>query len=95
MTSEKKNQKEILKELRGKNADIVANAQEMLKTQNAIRREITKVIKEEAHTVPEIAQVTGMDTKSVLWHITAMKKYDQVEQKDMDGEYFTYQVAEG
>lgn len=96
MTNEKKkNQKEILKQLRGKNADTVAAAQEKLKAQNAVRREIKKTIKEEAHTVPEISEAIGLDTQTVLWHITAMKKYDQVVQSDMVGEYFTYQVAKG
>jgi len=96
MTNEKKkNQKEILKQLREKNADTVAAAQEKLKAQNAVRREIKKTIKEEAHTVPEISEALGLDTQTVLWHITAMKKYDQVVQSDMVGEYFTYQVAKG
>jgi len=89
----KKDQNEILKQLRQDNPDTVARVQELVKHQNMVRREITKVIKESAQTVPVIAEATGLNPRDVLWHIAAMKKYHLVEEMDMDGEYFTYQAV--
>lgn len=88
----KTDQNEILKKLRQEKPDTVARVQELVKQQNAVRREITKVIKESAQTVPAIAEATGLNPRDVLWHIAAMKKYHQVEEMDMDGEYYTYQA---
>lgn len=96
MNKEKKlRQKEILKQARIEHADTVAIAQELLKQQKALRKPISKVIKDEAHTVPEIAAATGLDPCTVFWQITAMRKYDQVIQKGMEGEYFAYQLVKG
>ena len=46
-------------------------------------------------TIPELAEQTGIPAHEILWHITAMKKYDLIVETGMCGEYYLYQRAEG
>jgi hypothetical protein len=85
---------QLLKTLREEHQQSVAWAQAYLKEQNAIRRQICKVLREGPKTIPEIADTTTMPTDQVLWHVTAMKKYDLVVEAGMCGEYFQYRMAE-
>ena len=41
-------------------------------------------------TVPELAQATGLLPRTVLWHVTAMRKYGQVQEADQEGDYPRY-----
>jgi hypothetical protein len=45
-------------------------------------------------TVPEIAEASGLSSHEVLWHVTAMKKYDQIVETGQCGEYYLYAMAE-
>ena len=83
----------FLKKLREEHKDTVTQAQELLKAQKATRREICKVIRNESKSVPEIAALTDLPATEVLWHITAMKKYGEVLETGMCGEYYLYQHA--
>lgn len=85
---------ELLKQLREKYADTVAQTQDKLKAQQAIRKQIRQALGAEPKTVPELAQATNLPSDQVLWHITAMKKYDLVIEVGMSGEYYQYQLAE-
>jgi predicted transcriptional regulator len=85
---------ELLKRLREEHADTVAQTQERLKAQNAIRKQIRNALEAGPKTVPEVAQETSLPSDQVLWHITAMKKYDLVIEVGMREEYFEYQLAE-
>ena len=85
----------MLKNLRQKHQATVEQAQQLLKDQKAFRREMCKVIRDESKPVPEIAELTGLPADQILWHITALKKYDLIVEDGMCGEYFRYQVAEG
>lgn len=84
----------LLKELREQHADSVARTQELLKAQKAIRKELCQTIRQAAHTVPEIAELTQLPAGQVLWHVTAMKKYGLVVEKGQCGEYYLYQMTE-
>lgn len=81
----------LLKQMREDHADTVKRTQELMKEQRAIRKKIYAATQEEPKTVPEIAAITGLPTTEVLWHITAMKKYDLIHEIGMDGEYYQYQ----
>jgi predicted transcriptional regulator len=85
---------QLLKALREEHQQGVAWAQAYLKEQNATRRQICKVLREGPKTIPEIAEAVDMPADQVLWHVTAMKKYDLVEEAGMCGEYFQYRMAE-
>lgn len=85
-----KKRAQVLKELRAKHQTTVDQTQALLKEQGKIEREILKLIKEESKTVPTIASELEMPTHRVLWFLTALKKYDQVVEDGMDGEYVLY-----
>ena len=84
-----------LKALRERYRDSVSRVQAQVKAQNEIRRQIRQVFTSEARTVPEIAQACGLPADQVFWHIMAMRKYGQVEEQGMDGQYYRYQWKKG
>jgi predicted ArsR family transcriptional regulator len=71
----------------------VEETRELLKSQQNVRREIQKVIADEPKTIPQAAEETGLPATDVLWHLMAMKKYGLVVESDMQGDYYTYQLA--
>lgn len=89
-----KKKAQVLKRLREDHEDSVTRIQALLKEQKAIRGQICKVMRDAPKTVPEVAESTGLPADQVLWHITAMKKYDLVAEAGMCGEYYTYQLVQ-
>ena len=89
-----KQRSQLLKELREEHKDTVASTQERLKNQKKIYRDINKIIKDEPKTVPEIAEAVGLPTHIVLWNLTVLKKYGDVTEAGMSGEYFQYGLTE-
>lgn len=85
---------EMLKNLRAEHADTVKRTQTLLKENKRVHREICKTIRDTPKTVPEIAEALTMPTHQVLWHLTALKKYDIVAEEGMCGEYVLYTRAE-
>lgn len=83
-----------LKQLRENHQESVSRAQTLLKEQQAVRREIRQAMGAEPKTVPQIAGDAGLLASEVLWHVTAMKKYDLVREVGMSGEYYLYQLTE-
>lgn len=84
----------FLKRLRHEHQESVTRAQVLLREQKALRRKICESMREEPKTVPEIAAASGISADLVLWHVTAMKKYDLVTEAGMCGEYYLYQMRE-
>ena len=89
-----KKQAQLLKELREEHQETVDRTQALLKEQGKIERDILNTIKEESKTVPTIASELELPTDRVLWFLTALKKYDQVVEDGMDGEYVLYKRRE-
>ena len=89
-----KKQTQILKELRAEHQTTVERTQALLKEQGKIERAILNLIKEKSLTVPAIATELELPTHRVLWFLTALKKYDQVVEDGMDGEYVLYKRRE-
>jgi len=85
---------QVLKRLREDYKDTVARTQALLKEQKAIRGQICHAMRDGPKTVPEVAVSTGLPANQVLWHITAMRKYDLVAEAEMCGEYYTYQLVQ-
>ena len=83
----------VLKQLREQHKASVEQTQTLLKEQQAIRRQICQVLRDGPKIVPEVAAATGLPAHQVLWHITAMKKYDLVEETGICGEYYLYQLS--
>ena len=84
---------EMLKELRSRHEETVQRTQAMLKEHKRIHREICKAVRDTPKTVPEIAAAVEMPTDQVLWHLTALKKYDVIAEEGMCGEYILYTRA--
>ena len=85
---------QVLKRLREDYKDTVARTQALLKEQKAICGQICHAMRDGPKTVPEVAVSTGLPANQVLWHITAMRKYDLVAEAEMCGEYYTYQLVQ-
>lgn len=82
----------FLKRLREEHQTSVAEAQALLKVQQAFRRKICEAMRDGPKTVPEIAATAGLPADQTLWHVMAMKKYDLVTEAGMCGEYYLYQM---
>jgi predicted transcriptional regulator len=85
---------EMLKRLREQHGDTVERTQALLKEQKRVQKEICQVIRENAKTVPEIAEAVGMPTNEVLWYVASFKKYGLIVENGMCGDYPLYQKAE-
>jgi predicted transcriptional regulator len=44
--------------------------------------------------VPDVAQAVELPTHTVLWHLTALKKYGRVAEAGMCGDYVLYRRVE-
>jgi len=89
-----KKRAQVLKELRATHQETVDRTQALLKEQGKVERGILKLIKDESMTVPTIASQIDLPTHRVLWYLTALKKYDQIREDGMDGEYVLYRRME-
>ena len=83
----------MLKQLREQHKSSVEQTQALLKEQQAIRRQICQALRDGPKIVPELAAATGLPAHQILWHITAMKKYNLVQETGMCGEYYLYQLS--
>jgi predicted transcriptional regulator len=59
-----------------------------------INREIIKALKEEPRTIPQVAEITGMDKHLVTYHLMTLLKYGKLETGDIDDmdEYYYYKL---
>lgn len=85
----------MLKALREERGDAVAATQSRLKAQQRLRKQLKAALKDGPLTIPELASAIELPTQEVLWHVTAMKKYDLLVEAGFDGEYFQYGLPEG
>ena len=86
---------ELMIAKRKEHAETAKAAQQIVKENNAIRKLIRNALKKEPHTVPQLAEETGLATADVLWHVVAMLKYGAVVEvgMDEDEEYYMYSLA--
>jgi len=78
-----------LKHLREIRRETIAASAARLKEQKRIIKAI-KAQLQQPKTVPEIAEETGIPSQTVLWYVSALKKYGEVKETDKDGCYFRY-----
>ncbi|HEY9165323.1 MAG TPA: hypothetical protein VIS48_04090 [Candidatus Kryptonia bacterium] len=85
----------MLLELRKEYSVTVENAQELLKKQQAARKLLEKAMLDGPHSIPHLAQQTGIPADEVLWHVASMKKYGIVVEvgTDESGDYFVYSLS--
>jgi hypothetical protein len=76
-----------LKEQRG---PVPQELLDSVRQNNAARAAIKKALAESPMTVPELAEATGLPSRTVLWTVTAMRKYGAVNEDSVDGSYPRY-----
>lgn len=90
---EAKQRTAALRQVRDQHQETVERTRARLKEQQAVRRQLCQQLRGGPKIVPEIAEATGLPAHEVLWHITAMKKYDVVKEVGQCGEYYQYAMA--
>jgi len=84
-----KGQLKAARERRGKQPDGLAD---LLKQHAKAQRALMGALADgSAKTVPELAQETGLDSQELLWHVTALRKYNKLADGPKRGEYISYQ----
>ena len=84
----------LLTRLREEHKDTIEATRALLKAQQEDRRAINLAVRGGAETVPEIAEASGLPADRVLWHITAMRKYDLVVETGKSGDYYRYALVQ-
>ena len=85
--------KATLKKLRDERGTAVDAAVERNKLRQAVRKQVRAALAEGPATVPALAAATGLASKDVLWHVAAMRKYGDLVESGMDGDYCTYSLV--
>lgn len=84
----------LLKRLRDEHKHTIETTRVLLKAQQETRRAIGQAMRGGAETVPDIAEASGLPADRVLWHITAMRKYELVKETGKSGEYYRYALVQ-
>ena len=91
----KKKRTEMLVEMRKEHRETVQKAQELLKAQQTSRKTLERALTGGPHSVPQLAQASGLPAHEILWHVAAMKKYGIVVEAGTDesGDYYLYRLT--
>ncbi len=54
------------------------------------RKGILEALAAGPRTVPELAQSLGIDPRTALWQVAALRKYNHIADGNKQGEFFTY-----
>jgi hypothetical protein len=85
--------KATLKKLRAERGATVDAAVERNKARQAARKQVRAALAAGPATVPALAAASGLPTRDVLWHVAAMRKYGDVVEAGMEGDYPTYSLV--
>jgi predicted transcriptional regulator len=66
---------------------------EAVRQNNAARAAIKRALSEGPRTVPELAEATGLPSRTILWVVTAMRKYGAILEDSVDGSYPRYALT--
>jgi len=91
---EKSEKKEAMKKLRESRKLIIKETSARVKENRKAVKAIKEQLRDEARTVPEIAEATGLSSAEVLWFMATLKKYGEILEGDKDGGYFRYYLAD-
>ena len=92
--TEKAEKKEEMKKLRESRKRIIKETSARVKENRKAVKAIKEQLRDEARTVPEIAEATGLASAEVIWFIATLKKYGEIVEGDKDGGYFRYYLAD-
>jgi predicted transcriptional regulator len=79
-----------LKERRGQVSDRLL---ESVRQNNAAKTAIKRALENGPRTVPELAETTGLPSRTIFWVVTAMRKYGAIQEDSVDGSYPRYALA--
>ena len=92
MTSVDKSRSKML-ELKERRGPVSDRLLESVRQNNAAKSAIKRALAGGPLTVPEIAEAAELPTRTILWTITAMRKYGSVLEDSTDGSYVRYALA--
>jgi hypothetical protein len=55
-----------------------------------VRRAVLEALVSGPKTVPELALELAVDARTVLWHVAALRKYNEVTDGPKQGDYIAY-----
>jgi len=82
--------KDQLKTLRDRNPVTVEQAGKLRLKQQKLHKALLAEIENGPKTVPELAVALECESREVLWHLMALKKYNKVVDDKKQGEYVGY-----
>ena len=85
--------KATLKKLRDERGAAVDAVIARNRLTQSVRRQVRAALASGPSTVPALAEATGLPTQDVLWHVAAMRKYGDLVESGMDGDYCTYSLV--
>jgi predicted transcriptional regulator len=86
--------KEKLKALREERSEIIERNKELLKKQNSETGLIKKGLKDGNKTIPELAKETGLKSELILYYVSTMKKFGEINEAGHADGYFRYSLVE-
>ena len=92
MTAADKPRSKML-ELKERRGPVSEQLLESVRQNNATKSAIKRALAGGPLTVPEMAEAAGLSTRTILWTITAMRKYGSVVEDSTDGSYVRYAVV--
>ena len=92
MTSPEKPRSKML-ELKERRGPVSPELLDAVRQGNAARTAVKRALASGPLTVPEMAEVSGLPTGTVLWTVTAMRKYGSVVEDSTDGSYVRYALT--
>lgn len=92
MTAPEKPRGKML-ELKERRGPVPPELLESVRQNNAVKTAIKRALAGGPRTVPEIAETAGLPARTILWTITAMRKYGSVVEDSTEGSYVRYALA--
>ena len=91
--TDKKLEKEAMKKLRAARKETTKAATIKMKAQKKVIKTIKEQMGDQAMTVPEISEGSGIPTSEVLWYLATLKKYGEIIEAAKDDCYYRYQLV--
>ncbi len=92
MSADEKPRNKML-ELKERRGPVPAALLESVRQNNSNKTAIKRALAGGPLTVPEIAAAAGLPTQTILWTVTAMRKYGSVVEDSTAGSYVRYALV--
>ncbi len=65
------------------------------KEQSRLKSAILNALKKGPMTIPEISTATGLDNKTTVYYVMTLRRYGQIMDGEMKGDYYSYALKVG